>query len=140
MTTVSSALTTADGKPSPSNPFIDASADQLLRVSAGLAFRRGRLRYVYQVLRGKDLETGEVSAEIREKQFRVLQEAQDAVLDLTNWHEFLRAVRRIRPESCRKRNDSVYLLKLLPNATLEDKRRGSSALDDPLLPYISLPV
>ena len=41
----------------------------MLRVVAGLALRRGRLRYVYQVLRGKDLETGEISAATREKQF-----------------------------------------------------------------------
>ena len=80
--------------PSPANPFIDPSADQMLRVVAGLALRRGRLRYVYQVLRGKDLETGEISAEIREKQFAALQEAQAKTLSLTNWHEFLKAVRR----------------------------------------------
>ena len=80
--------------PSPANPFIDPSADQMLRVVAGLAFRRGRLRYVYQVLRGKDLETGEISAEIRERQFAALHEAQAETLSLTNWHEFLKAVRR----------------------------------------------
>ena len=80
--------------PSPANPFIDPSADQMLRVVAGLALRRGRLRYVYQVLRGKDLETGEISAAIREKQFAALREAQAETLDLTNWHEFLKAVRR----------------------------------------------
>ncbi len=80
--------------PSPANPFIDPSADQMLRVVAGLALRRGRLRYVYQVLRGKDLETGEISAAIREKQFAALREAQAETLDLTNWNEFLKAVRR----------------------------------------------
>ena len=80
--------------PSPANPFIDPSADQMLRVVAGLALGRGRLRYVYQVLRGKDLKTGEISAEIREKQFAALQEAQARTLSLTNWHEFLKAVRR----------------------------------------------
>ncbi len=80
--------------PSPHNPYILPSADQLLRVVAGLALRRGRLRYVYQVLRGKDLETGEISAEIREKQFAALQEAQAETLSLTNWHHFLSAVRR----------------------------------------------
>lgn len=80
--------------PSPANPFIEPSADQMLRVIAGLALRRGRLRYVYQVLRGKDLETGEISATIREQQFAALQTAQSAALDLTNWHEFLKAVRR----------------------------------------------
>ena len=80
--------------PSPANPFINPSPDQLLRVVAGLALRRGRLRYVYQVLRGKDLETGEISPEIRKRQFAALQEAQSEALSLTNWHEFLRAVRR----------------------------------------------
>ena len=80
--------------PSSANPFIDPSADQMLRVAAGLAFRRGRLRYVYQVLRGKDLGTGEISAAIREKQFAALQKAQAETLSLTNWHEFLKAVRR----------------------------------------------
>ena len=80
--------------PSPANPFINPSADQMLRVVAGLAFRRGRLRYVYQVLRGKDLETGEISAEIRERQFAALHAAQAETLSLTNWHEFLKAVRR----------------------------------------------
>ena len=80
--------------PSPSNPYIDPTADQLLRVAAGLALRRGRLRYVYQMLRGKDLETGEISAEIREKQFAALREAQSETLSLTNWHEYLKAVRR----------------------------------------------
>ena len=80
--------------PSPANPFIDPSADQMLRVVAGLALRRGRLRYVYQVLRGKDLETGEISAEVRERQFAALQKAQEETLSLTNWHEFLKAVRR----------------------------------------------
>lgn len=85
---------TGEKHPSPANPFIDPSADQLLRVAAGLAFRRGVLRYVYQVLRGKDLQTGEVSAEAREQQFSTLREAQEAVLDLTNWHEYLRAIQR----------------------------------------------
>lgn len=80
--------------PSPANPFIEPSADQMLRVISGLALRRGRLRYVYQVLRGKDLETGEVSAESRKRQFAALREAQAEALSLTNWHEFLKAVRR----------------------------------------------
>ncbi len=76
------------------NLFIDPEADRMLRVVAGLALRRARLRYVYQALRGKDPETGEISAEIREKQFAELQEAQKETLCLTNWREFLNAVRR----------------------------------------------
>lgn len=78
--------------PSPKNPFIEPSPDQLLRSAVGLAFRRGRLRHVYSILRGKDLESGTVSAEQRDEQFERLRLAQDQVLDLTNWHEFLKAI------------------------------------------------
>ena len=77
---------------SPKNPFIDPSPDQLLRVGVGLAFRRGRLSHVYNILRGKDLETGEVSKARRAEQFQALAGAQDKVLDLSNWHEFLKCL------------------------------------------------
>ena len=80
------------GGPSSKNAFIEPSPDQLLRVGVGLAFRRGRLQHVYNILRGKDLRTGEVSAERRVAQFDELRRAQDEVLDLTNWHEFLKCL------------------------------------------------
>ena len=73
----------------PYNHFIQPDPDQLLRVSIAYGFGRGRLKSVYQVLRGKDLETDHYSAEHREKQFKLLEEAQAQVLDLTNWHQFL---------------------------------------------------
>jgi len=78
--------------PSPRNAFIDPSPDQLLRAGVGLAFRRGRLQHVYSILRGKDLETGEVSADRRDVQFEQLRVAQDDVIDLTNWFEFLKCL------------------------------------------------
>lgn len=78
--------------PSPRNPFIDPSPDQLLRAGVGLAFRRGRLQHVYSILRGKDLETGDVSPERRSAQFDELRRAQDEVTDLTNWHEYLKCL------------------------------------------------
>ena len=78
--------------PSPKNAFIDPSPDQLLRASVGLAFRRARLQHVYGILRGKDLNTGEVSEARRNEQFERLRLAQDEVLDLTNWHEYLKCL------------------------------------------------
>lgn len=74
---------------SPFNHFIQPDPDQLLRVAVALGFGRGRLKSVYQVLRGKDLETGEFSGERRDAQFKVLQDAQAEVLNLTHWHQFL---------------------------------------------------
>ncbi|MCY4218131.1 MAG: hypothetical protein OXE56_02510 [Gammaproteobacteria bacterium] len=79
---------------SPYNHFIEPSPDQLLRSSVGLAFRRGRLHSVYSILRGKDLDTGQFSPEHREMQFKKLQVAHDATLNLTNWHEYLKCLRR----------------------------------------------
>lgn len=78
--------------PSPRNPFIEPSPDQLLRVGVGLAFRRARLQHVYNILRGKDLESGEISAARRQQQFERLAQAHEAVLDLTNWHEYLKCL------------------------------------------------
>lgn len=77
---------------SPKNVFLDPTPDQLLRAAVGLAFRRGRLRTVYSILRGKDLDSGEVTEERRSEQFERLAEAQQHVLDLTNWHEFLKCL------------------------------------------------
>ena len=78
--------------PSPFNYFIQPSPDQLLRVSVGVAFFRGRLKHVYTMLRGKDMETGESSPEIRDRQFDELARAQEQVLDLTTWLSFHKAL------------------------------------------------
>lgn len=80
------------GGPSPFNHFIEPDPDQLLRVAVAMGFGRGRLKSVYHVLRGKDMESGEFSTEKREAQFDVLKQAQASVLDLTNWHQFLSAL------------------------------------------------
>jgi hypothetical protein len=80
------------GKPSPFNHFLQPEPDQLLRVAVGLGFRRARLKHVYSILRGKDMETEEFSDQLRIQQFDVLKGAQAAALDLTNWHEFLKTL------------------------------------------------
>ncbi|MGA0613167.1 GmrSD restriction endonuclease domain-containing protein [Paracoccus sp. KR1-242] len=83
---------TIGGKGSPFNHLIDPDPDQLLRVSIAYGFGRGRLQSVYQILRGKDAETGEFLPEKRDEQFEVLKAAQAEVLNLTNWHQFLSAI------------------------------------------------
>lgn len=79
---------------SPFNWFIAPQPPQLLRVSVALAFRRAVLRQVYSLLRGKDIDSGTLSPEARDRQFALLQRAQEKVLDLTNWHEFLQSIER----------------------------------------------
>ena len=79
---------------SPFNWYLQPQPDQLLRVSIALAFRRAVLKHAYTLLRGRSLETGEFSAELREVQFDRLQKSQDHVLNLVHWHEFLQCIER----------------------------------------------
>src|SRR6266536_3331451 len=79
---------------SPFNWYIQPQPAQMLRVTAALAFRRAVLKHVYSALRGKDIETGKSDPTRREAQFERLQQAQEQVLDLTNWHEFLQCLER----------------------------------------------
>ncbi|MHC4478672.1 MAG: GmrSD restriction endonuclease domain-containing protein [Planctomycetota bacterium] len=83
---------TAGGPPSPYNHFIQIQADQLLRVAVAVGFYRGRMKSVYQVLRGKDIMTDQFSEVLREKQLDVLREAQKKVLNLTYWHRYFDAL------------------------------------------------
>jgi hypothetical protein len=82
------------GKASPFNHFIEPFPDQLLRVGVGVAFKRARLKYVYSILRGKDLETEKFSTERREQQFELLKDAQQRVLNLQYWHDFMNCIRQ----------------------------------------------
>lgn len=86
------ARTPSTGKPSPFNYIAQPRPDQLLRACVGLGFKRARLKYVYSILRGKDLETEQFSDERRIQQFQVLKEAQSNVLNLTYWHDYLKAI------------------------------------------------
>lgn len=76
------------------NWYIQPQPDQLLRVAVAVAFRRAVLKHAYSILRGKDLETGEFTPERREEQFDRLQKAQDDLVNLLHWHEFLRCLER----------------------------------------------
>jgi hypothetical protein len=80
--------------PSPFNWFIQPKPDQLIRVTVALAFSRARLSDVYTVLRGRDVDTGQVDPDRRKDQFALLEQAQAQMMDLTNWHEFLSCLER----------------------------------------------
>jgi len=88
------ARTPSIGVSSPFNHYIKPKPDQLLRVNVGLGFKRARLKYVYSILRGKNLETEEFSDERREEQFDVLKNAHGRALDLQHWHDFWKAIRQ----------------------------------------------
>lgn len=71
------------------NHLVKTSATHIIRAAVGLGFKRGRLRYAYQILRGKNLKTGETTPETRAENFEKFGKALDRVLDLNNWKSFL---------------------------------------------------
>lgn len=109
---------------SPHNQFIMPSPDQLLRIAVGLGFLRARLKHVYSLLRGKDLDTGAVTAELRAEQFQKFKEAQVKTLDLAHWHGFFNAIRQAgyRSESMISSETAIvysYVLYLIGKTTFE---------------------
>ena len=81
------------GMASPFNYFIEPDPAQMLRVGVGVAFKRARLRHVYSILRGKDLETAQFSEKRRIEQFEKLKDAQERSLNIQHWHDFLGCIR-----------------------------------------------
>ena len=71
------------------NHILSVDPVHLIRVAVGFGFHRARLKYAYQLMRGKDLKTGLVSAETRDKNLKTFKEALDVVTNLNNWHGFL---------------------------------------------------
>lgn len=88
------AKTPSATEPSPFNWYLQPQPAQMLRVTVAVAFRRAVLKQVYSVLRGKDVDTGKSDPARTRGQFEHMQRAQEQVLDLTNWHEFLQVLER----------------------------------------------
>ncbi len=71
------------------NHLLSVDPSHIVRMTVGVGFRRARLRYAYMILRGKDLQTGITSEEIRESNLEIFKKALDKVVDLNNWHGYL---------------------------------------------------
>lgn len=71
------------------NHIIKVDPSHLIRVTVGYGFHRARLRYAYQLLRGKDLKTGVVTNATRDENLKTFKESLDIVTNLNNWHAYL---------------------------------------------------
>lgn len=100
----------SEGGRSSFNWYIKPKPDQLLRASISVAFKRARLAAVHSVLRGKDLEAGTFSPERRAEQFDRLKQAQEQVLNLQYWHDFLQSLRLAGYRSERMINSETALI------------------------------
>lgn len=71
------------------NQILTVDPVHLIRVAVGVGFKRARLRYAYMLMRGKDLKTGEITAETRNTNLNTFKNTLEIVTNLNNWHAFL---------------------------------------------------
>ncbi len=71
------------------NHILKVDPVHLIRIAVGYGFHRARLRYAYQLMRGKDLQTGVVTTKTRDENLKKFKEALDAATNLNNWHAYL---------------------------------------------------
>lgn len=71
---------------------IKPSPEHLVRTIVGYSFLRGRLKYAYLILKGRDFKNKTISEELREKNFEIFKDGQRKALNLTNWHDFIKVI------------------------------------------------
>lgn len=82
-----------NGKVTSYNQITEVSAQDIIRVIMAYAFDRARLKYGYKLLRGADFDKkGVVDEELRNQRFDSLKKKLPDVINVHNWHEFLKAI------------------------------------------------
>lgn len=75
------------------NQITEVTAQDIIRVVMAYAFDRARLKYGYKLLRGADFDKkGAVDETLRNQRFDTLKKKLPDVIDVHNWHEFLKAI------------------------------------------------
>lgn len=74
------------------NQITTIEPSDIIRVVMAYAFDRARLKYGYKLLRGVDFEKRSIDTQLREQRFEILKNKLSDVLDVHNWHEFLKAI------------------------------------------------
>lgn len=77
---------------SPYNYIFEPTPKDLVRITVGFGFGRGKMKDAYAILTGRDFATKTVSETLRAEQFEKFKETQAKVLDNTNWHGFLKII------------------------------------------------
>jgi len=74
---------------------IKPTPENLLRSIVGYSFLRGRLKYAYLILKGRNLQNQITTADERDKNFEIFKEGQKIALNLTNWQDFIKIIQSI---------------------------------------------
>lgn len=71
------------------NNVIEVDPSHLIRITVAYGFRRARMKYGYKLLRGVDLESGNITEETRIQNLEIFRNALDRVVNINDWHSFL---------------------------------------------------
>ena len=71
------------------NHILKVDPSHLIRIAVGYGFHRARLKYAYQLMRGKDLKTGIVTEQTRDENLKIFKQSLDFATNLNNWHAYL---------------------------------------------------
>ena len=75
------------------NSITPVAAQDIIRVVMAYAFDRARLQYGYKLLRGADFDKkGVVNEDLRNQRFDTLKAKMPDVLNVHNWHEYLKSI------------------------------------------------
>jgi len=86
----------ADNENSPFNTIkATPELEHLLRPTVAYSFLRGRLKYAYLILKGRNLENKITTEDERNKNFEIFKESQEIVLDLKNWDKYCNLIESI---------------------------------------------
>ena len=69
--------------------------EHLLRPTVALSFLRGRLKYAYLILKGRNLENKTTTEDERIKNFEIFKKDQGITLNIKNWHDYVNIVESI---------------------------------------------
>lgn len=71
---------------------INPSPSNLVRTITAYKLKRGRLKYAFLILQGRDLEKKDLSIEFRDKNLKLFREGAADALNLTNWHSYIKII------------------------------------------------
>lgn len=75
------------------NLLTEVEPQDIIRVIIAYAFDRARLQYGYKLLRGADFDKkGAIDISLRDARFDILKDKLKDVLNIHNWHEFIKSV------------------------------------------------
>lgn len=75
------------------NPITEVTAQDIIRVVMAYGFDRARLKYGYKLLRGADFDKkGVIDENLRNQRFDTLKNKLPDVINVHNWHEFIKSI------------------------------------------------